>query len=277
MIKSDWGTWLIDTIESSDPETLTAWYLGCNGIALKGTDGATVYIDPYLGLGDPPRTVRMLPVPFDPETPSMADAILVTHEHTDHLHGPTIGPMLESTGATLFAPQTCIDLTRDRGWTDTYDISDEQFVPIRPGYRTDIGELQLAVFDCHDPDADESVTYVLSDGKHTVVHCADGRPSDVLERIGGQYEVDIAFAAFGSRGMIPDKKTREPTITTWYNDTNDIVTMGYQLRAAQLVPTHWDMWKGMTADPFSLIENRRSLPYPERITCIEIGDSVAPR
>lgn len=276
MIASDWGDWLIKEIEESDRLTLTAWYLGCNGLATKAADGTIIYIDPYLGLGDPPRTVRMIPVPFDPDVPSRAEAIFITHEHTDHLHGPTLGPMLASTGAALYAPQTSIDQVLEAGWNDEYAISDEQLVAVTPGDSVEVGEVRVDVFECHDPDATEAVTYVLNDGLHTMVHCADGRPSETLEKIGQAFEVDIAFAAFGSTGVIPDKRTREPTVTTWYNDANDVINMGYQLRTSVLVPTHWDMWKGLTADPTSLIDNRRSLPHPERVVCIEIGDSIAP-
>ena len=44
---------------------------------------------PYLGTGDPPRTIRMIPVSFDPTDVAAADAVFATHEHTDHAHGPS--------------------------------------------------------------------------------------------------------------------------------------------------------------------------------------------
>ena len=65
-IHSDWGDWLPRAVEDADPDGVAIWYLGCNGFVLKGSEGTTVFVDPYLGTGDPPRTVRMVPVPFDP-------------------------------------------------------------------------------------------------------------------------------------------------------------------------------------------------------------------
>ncbi|MFB6177221.1 MAG: MBL fold metallo-hydrolase, partial [Halobaculum sp.] len=87
----------------ADPEGLALWYLGCNGFAVKASDGTTLWIDPYLGTGDPPRTVRMVPVPFHPRDVSDTDAVLATHEHTDHVHGPSQAPILAETGATFHA------------------------------------------------------------------------------------------------------------------------------------------------------------------------------
>ena len=75
MTSSDWGTWLLDDIEDADPDTVAVWYLGCNGFVLKADDGTTVFVDPYLGTGEPPHTVRMIPVPFDAEDVATADAV----------------------------------------------------------------------------------------------------------------------------------------------------------------------------------------------------------
>ena len=102
--ESDWGDWLPTAVADADPDGVAIWYLGCNGFVLKGSDDTTLFIDPYCGLGDPPRTVRMLPVPFDPADVAGADAVLATHEHSDHVHGPTQAPILAATGADHCAP-----------------------------------------------------------------------------------------------------------------------------------------------------------------------------
>jgi L-ascorbate 6-phosphate lactonase len=111
-IHSDWGDWLLEAVRGADPDRLAAWYLGCNGFILKSADGTTAFIDPYLGLGDPPRTVRMIPVPFDPEDVESADAVLATHEHTDHVHGESQAPILEA-GATLYGPDASVAVTEE--------------------------------------------------------------------------------------------------------------------------------------------------------------------
>jgi glyoxylase-like metal-dependent hydrolase (beta-lactamase superfamily II) len=133
-IKTDWGSWLPRDVEAASPNTVAIWYLGCNGFFLKGNEGTTIAIDPYVGTGDPPRTVRMIPVPFDPGDITTMDAVLATHEHTDHTHGPSQGPILESTDARFYAPDDSIDVAREtEAWQDEYDINETQLQVISEG------------------------------------------------------------------------------------------------------------------------------------------------
>ncbi|MFB6198799.1 MAG: MBL fold metallo-hydrolase, partial [Halobacteriaceae archaeon] len=47
MVHSTWGDWFIqEEVEAVEPESLTLWYLGCNGFILRSAE-ATIYIDPY--------------------------------------------------------------------------------------------------------------------------------------------------------------------------------------------------------------------------------------
>ncbi|RQG97602.1 MBL fold metallo-hydrolase [Natrarchaeobius oligotrophus] len=274
-IRSDWGDWLVRDVEAATPDGVAIWYLGCNGFVVKGRDGTTVFIDPYVGLGDPPRTVRMIPVPFDPEDVSDADAILATHEHTDHVHGPSQAPILERTDATLYGPDESLAVAReDEEWTDAWDVADEQFIEINEGDSLEIGEFTLHVEDANDPDAAHPVSYVLEHDAGTFFHAGDSKPSDEFERIGREYDIDLGVLAFGTVGMVPDRETREPKRTRWYNDENQIVEAAAALEVDRLLPSHWDMWRGLTSDPTVLHHHARSFEYPRRLEIVEIGDRV---
>ncbi|WIV67271.1 MBL fold metallo-hydrolase [Natrialbaceae archaeon AArc-T1-2] len=274
MITSDWDDWLPRAIEDADPDGVAVWYLGCNGFVLKGSDGTTIFIDPYLGLGDPPRTVRMIPVPFDPEDVADADALLATHEHTDHVHGESQAPILEGTGTTFYGPDDSVAVTREEGWTDEWDLEDDQFETVTEGDRLEIGEFTVHVEDAYDPDATHPVSYVLEHDAGTVFHGGDTKPSEEFDRIGKEYDIDLGILAFGTVGMIPDKETREPKRTRWYNDENQIVEAAASLEVDRLLPSHWDMWRGLTADPTTLHHHAASFPYPRRLELVEIGDRV---
>jgi len=272
-IHSDWGDWLPRTVADADPDGLALWYLGCNGFALKSADGTTLFIDPYLGTGDPPRTVRMIPVPFDPVDVEGADGVLATHEHTDHVHGPTQAPILEVTDGSFYAPSASIDVTRSEGWTEEWDIADEQLKQVEIGETFTVGDLDIAVEPANDPDAEEPVAYVIEHDAGTFVHGGDARPG-AFESIGDSYDVDLAVLAFGSVGMIPDKQTGAPKKTKWYNDENMLVEAANELQVDRLVPTHWDMWRGLTADPTALYDHVRSFQYPRTLAIVEIGDRI---
>ncbi|ELY44143.1 MBL fold metallo-hydrolase [Natronorubrum bangense] len=275
MIESDWGDWLVRDVEDADPDGVAVWYLGCNGFVLKGSDGTTIYIDPYLGLGDPPRTVRMIPVPFDPEDVAEADAVLATHEHTDHVHGPSQAPILESTGATFYAPDDSLTVAREEeAWEDEWDLEADQFAEVSEGDTVDIGEFTVHVEVANDPDATHPVSYVFEHDAGTFFHGGDTKPTDEFERIGETYDIDLGVLAFGTVGQIPDKQTREPKRTRWYNDENQLVEAASALQLERVLPSHWDMWRGLTADPKALHHHAKSFTSPQRLELVEIGDRV---
>ncbi len=273
-IHSDWGDWLPRAIADAEPSGVDLWYFGCNGFALKSADGTTVFIDPYLGLGDPPRTLRMIPVPFEPEDVEHADAVLGTHEHTDHVHGPSQAPILANTGAQYYAPDAGIEVTEEEDWTGNWDVDSSQLHEIDDGETIELGDLTITAEPANDPDAEHPVAYVIEHDAGTFVHGGDARPGE-FDRIGERYDVDLAVLAFGSTGLIDDKESGEPQRTTWYSDENMLVEAANELQAERIVPTHWDMWKGLTADPTVLHKHASSFPYPEELSVIEIGDRIS--
>ena len=273
MVHSDWGDWLPRAVEAADPDGLALWYLGCNGFVLKSSSGTTLFIDPYLGTGDPPRTVRMIPIPFDPADVAEADAVLATHEHSDHVHGPSQAPILAGTGADFYAPAASIGTARESGWLEEYDLSPGQFERVDEGDAVRIGDLTVRVTPADDPDAEEPVSYLVRHQSGTFFHAGDARPGG-FGGVGRHYDIDLGAVAFGSVGMIPDKETREPERTRWYNDENGVVEVANELRLDRLVPTHWDMWKGMSGDPTALHHHAGSFEYPDRLDVAEVGDRL---
>ena len=218
----------------------------------------------------------MVPVPFDPKdvTEEAVDAVLATHEHTDHTHGPSQGPILE-TGADFYAPDDSLAVAfDDEEWLDTYDISEAQFTEVTEGDSVQIGAFEVDVVETHDPDATHPVGYVIKHDSGTIFHAGDSKPADSFSEIGQQYDIDLGILAFGAIGNIPDKETREPVRTKWYATENETIKSASDLQVDRLLPSHWDMWKGMTADPTALHGHARSYEYPKRLEIVEIGDRV---
>ena len=273
-IHSDWGDWLPREIEAASPDGVAIWYLGCNGVVLKAEDGTTVFVDPYLGTGDPPRTVRMIPVPFDPEDVAEADALFATHEHTDHVHGPSQAPLLEHTGATFYGPDASVAVSEREAWGERWDVDPDQFEVVTEEDAVDVGAFTIHVEEARDPDAAHPVSYVFEHDAGTFFHGGDTKPHDDLAGVGDRHDIDLGVLAFGSVGMIPDKETREPKRTRWYADENGVVEAANALRIDRLLPTHWDMWRGLTADPSALVHHARSFEYPRRVELLQIGDRI---
>jgi len=270
-VESDWEDWLPRAVESATPDGLAIWYLGCNGFIVKSSGGTTVFIDPYLGTGDPPRTVRMVPVPFNPEDITECDAVLGTHEHTDHVHGPSQAPILAGTGADYYTTDSGHDVIREEAWLENYSVTDDQLHEVTEGDTLEIGDLTVHVEPANDPDAEHPVSYVFEHESGTFFHGGDARPGE-FETVGERYDIDVGVLAFGTVGMIDDKETGEPTRTQWYNDENMVIEAANELQLDTLVPTHWDMWKGMTTEPTVLHNHANSFAYPSTLSIVEIGD-----
>src|SRR6056297_802052 len=272
-VDSDWDDWLLRAIEDADPDRLAIWYLGCNGFVVKSSGGATVFIDPYLGIGYPPRTVRMVPVPFEPSDVTEADAVLGTHEHTDHVHGPSQAPILAATGATYYTTDSGHEVIHDEGWTKNWSVTDDQLEEIEEGDTIELGDLTIHVEPANDPDADHPVSFVFEHEAGTFFHGGDARPG-AFEPVGEKYDIDLGVLAFGAVGMIPDSETGEPQRTQWYSDENMIIEAANELQLDTLLPSHWDMWKGMTTEPTVLHNHAASFDYPKTLQIVEIGDRV---
>jgi L-ascorbate 6-phosphate lactonase len=271
MIHSTWDDWFISQeVEESDPDQLTVWYLGCNGFILRSPK-TTVYIDPYFADGNPPNIVRMIPVPMDPADASLCDAVLITHEHIDHMHPPSYGPLLQDGDATIYAPEASYD---NPDYDESLHATPDQRSTIGEGDKFDVGDLTIHVRGANDPDAIEPVTFVVEHESGTFVHIGDSRPADNFANLGEEFDIDLGAIAFGSVGMIYEPSENRAEVTRWYNDENQVIEAARALQLRRLLPTHWDMWRGVGADPTALYEHAASYEYPKLIESAKIGDRL---
>ena len=269
MVHSTWGDWLVHSeIEATDPDGVSLWFLGCNGFVVR-SPGATVYVDPYFGDGDPPRVVRMIPVPMDSTDATKCDAVLATHEHVDHMHPPSYGPLVNDLGAELHAPAAAYTNPEYDG---SMRVPEDRGNHVEPGDAIDVGDLTVHVRGAHDPDSAEPVSYVFEHDAGTVFHGGDTKPADAFGAIGEEFDIDAGILAFGTRGNIAaaDRVRR----VSWYMNADQVIEVANALQIDRLLPTHYDMWNGVDGDRKILFETARSHRYPKRIDPIRVGDRV---
>lgn len=270
MVHSTWGDWFVEAVEGSEPDGASVWYLGCNSVILRSSS-TTVYIDPYFGDGDPPTLVRMIPVPLDPADATACNAVLVTHEHIDHIHPPSYGPLVEDLGAALYAPLASYEQPDYDG--PLRAPANRRHV-VAVGDTFDVGDFTVHVREANDPDAIEPVSYVVEHDAGTFFHPGDSRPAPAFADIGETFDLDLGVLAVGSVGNIVDATDGIPRVTRWYMDENEAIEAANALKLDRLLPSHWDMWKGVGTDPKALVEHAASYRYPRVIERVMVGDRV---
>ena len=270
-VHATWGEWFVrEEVEAADPSGLSAWYLGCNGFALR-TPETTVYVDPYFGDGHPPRLLRMAPVPMDANDATVCDAVLVTHEHVDHMHPPSFEPLVEGLGASLYAPAACYEQATCDVDVEGYEARCET---VEPGDGFAVGDLTVHVRGANDPDAIEPVSYVFEHESGTFFHGGDSRPAEAFASVGREFDVAAGVLAFGSNGRRFDPEAGETVNSNVYMSEDQVVEAANALRLDRLLPTHYQMWKGLDGDPKSLLEHAASFEYPRVVEPITVGDRV---
>lgn len=208
----------------------------------------------------------MIPVPMDPADATLCDAVLVTHEHLDHMHPPSLDPLLEDGGAA-YAPPASFE---NYDYEGPLSLPPDRRTVVEPGDRFEVGDLTVSVRAAHDPDAVDPVTYVVEHASGTFFHGGDTKPSDSFEALGDEFDIDLGVLAMGSDGRIAG----EYTPVNWYMGPNEVVEAAAALELDRLAPSHWDMWRGVEGDPSALADHAASFAYPRVIEPIRIGDRL---
>ena len=145
---------------------------------------------------------------------------------------------------------------------------------IEVGDDFEVGNLTVHVRGANDPDAIEPVTYVIEGESDSFFHAGDSRPAEAFEGIGQDFDIDAGAIVFGTVGRIYDPADDKAEPTEWYNAGDQVIEVTNRLELDRLLPTHWDMWMGVGADPKVIVEHARSYPCPRSIDVVSIDDRV---
>jgi L-ascorbate metabolism protein UlaG (beta-lactamase superfamily) len=151
-----------------------------------------VWFNHYAGIliKTPSKTIVIDPVDVKPRNLQETDAILITHEHYDHLDQRLTKEIQKKTGCQVIA-----DPASTRSLKNI--IPPDKMLEIRPGEETKIGEVTVKAEKCQHPAA-APVTFIITseDGVKTF-HTADSLPFPEMAQIGEKEKLDIAFCTVG--------------------------------------------------------------------------------
>lgn len=244
-------TQLLNDIRSfTSDAAFKIWWLGQSGFLVKWKEKCLLF-DPYLSdslsfkyqYTDKPHT-RMSELVVDPSMLDCIDVVTSSHNHTDHLDGETLIPILKNNpGIQLVIPEANRDFV-------VQSLQCEKVFPIglNEGMQVELAGFKITGL----PSAHNTVEknergeckfmgYVVQFGSYSVYHSGDTILFDGLTEILAPYQVDIALLPIN--GNKPERRVAGNL------DPREAATLGKAIGAKLLIPHHYDLFEFNTEDP----------------------------
>jgi L-ascorbate metabolism protein UlaG (beta-lactamase superfamily) len=152
-----------------------------------------VWFNRYAGvtLKTPSKTLVIDPVDVKPRDFKAVDAILITHEHYDHLDQSLVSEFHKLTQCPVIADPTSVKKLRNT-------IPPEKLQETRPGSEVKFGDVSVKTESCNHPPAATPVSFVItSEDGLKIFHTADSLPFPEMTAISEREKLDVVFCTVG--------------------------------------------------------------------------------
>jgi L-ascorbate metabolism protein UlaG (beta-lactamase superfamily) len=254
-------------VRSTPTDHLNLWWLGQSGYLVQW-QGYHLLIDPYLSDSltekyadtDKPH-VRITERVVAPEKLDFIEVVTSSHNHTDHLDGETLIPLLEANpGMVVIVPAANVDFAANR-----LKVRPERLTPIH----ADGDPFSVGPFTFHTtPSAHESletdengdhkfVGYIIEVGGKVIYHSGDSCLYDGLEERLKREHIDLALLPINGR---------DPARGVAGNFTaEEAAQLGVEIGAGLVVPCHYEMFEFNTVSPKGFVAAAEAMGCPYRV------------
>jgi L-ascorbate metabolism protein UlaG (beta-lactamase superfamily) len=151
-----------------------------------------VWFNHYAGvtIKTPTKTLVIDPVDVKPRDFKNVDAILITHEHYDHLDQLLISELHKLTQCMVVADSTSSRKLRDV-------VSSEKLHEVQPGSDVKLDEVSIKAEKCNHPAATPVSFIITSEDGVKVFHTADSLPFPEMADMGEREKPDVVFCTVG--------------------------------------------------------------------------------
>ena len=216
------------------PGEVSVTWLGHASVLLR-VDGVTVLVDPVLGRGIPGSPRRLTPPGLTVGGLPTIDALLISHDHYDHLDAPTVEALPRD--VRVLAGLGTGPWFARRGFSDVVELDWWESAPVTgAGTGVDVEFVPSHHWSRRGPfDTCRRLwggwVVTGADGR-AVHHAGDTGYGPFLARIGARHRVDVAVAPVGA--YRPRHLLRGV-----HMDPDDAVRAVADLGARVMVPVHW--------------------------------------
>jgi L-ascorbate metabolism protein UlaG (beta-lactamase superfamily) len=234
-----------------DPDHVHLWWLGQSGYLVQW-QSHHLLIDPYLSdsltkkyAGTDKPHMRMTERVIAPERLDFVEVVTSSHNHTDHLDGETLIPLLKvNPSLTVIVPRPNVSFAAER-----LQVPPERLTPMR----ADGEAIQIGPFTFHaipaahealeqDENGDHRFTgLIIEMGNRTIYHSGDCIPYDGLVDRLRNWKIDLALLPINGR---------DPRRGVAGNfNGQEAAALVKEIGAKLVVPCHYEMFEFNTVSP----------------------------
>lgn len=236
-------------------DNLRLWWLGQSGYLLQWR-GAHLLLDPYLSdsltrkYADTEKPhIRMTEIPVAPEQLDFIDVVTSSHNHTDHLDGETLGPLLVANPAmTVIVSAANRQFAADRlhvAPTRLTTIALDSPISVEPFTFHAVPAAHEAL-EQDDAGHHKFIGLVIEVGPWTIYHSGDTvRYPGMVEQL-RQWSIDLALLPINGR---------DPKRGVAGNlSAVEAVQLALDINARSVIPCHYDMFTFNTVSPATFVQ-----------------------
>lgn len=260
--------------KSGSADSFDVWWLGQSGFLIQWNHKCLL-LDPYLSDSLTKKYaatlkphVRISELVIEPHFLDCIDIVTSSHNHTDHLDGETLIPILKlNPQAAFIIPEANRSFVADRVKCDaSFPIG------LNDGDRIEVNDFTFhGVPAAHNTiERDEQgrckfMGYVIQFGKFKVYHSGDTLWYDGMVQRLKPFRVDIAFLPINgndpSRGVAGNLNSEEAA------------RLGTEIDAQLVIPHHYDLFVFNTADPADF--EKEAQRYGQKYKTLKLGEKLS--
>jgi L-ascorbate metabolism protein UlaG (beta-lactamase superfamily) len=245
---------------NNDNGDFRLWWLGQSGFLVQWKR-CHLLLDPYLSDSltkkyastDKPH-VRMTARVVDPECLDFIDVATSSHNHTDHLDGETLVPLLKANPRLVMVASAA----NGEFIANRLGVSPSFPTGLRIGESTTAGPFRFtAVPAAHEELSPEYVGYVVEFGRWRIYHSGDTLLFDSMADLLRPFAIDVALLPINGRA--PERRVAGNL------NGAEAARLAKSMGARLAIPCHYEMFTFNTADPSEFIEAAESTGQAYRV------------